>query len=186
MSGLPPKRVYLDTNVLLTKLFDEKERIERVKFWEEYAEKRKGVRLIVSTFTLMELLHVIRSRLIEKCDPNTDLEEARNYMIEESEKLFKSIMEHMIRMPKIFAISYSVNITIDSNVLELQLKCIGDVRRGKCACQKSTILKYGGVSHADMVHLVMAKQLDCDTFLTFDRGFEHLKKAIYTPRIIIL
>ncbi|RLF17158.1 MAG: hypothetical protein DRN06_04275 [Thermoprotei archaeon] len=180
------QRIYLDTNVLVAKVKGEEDRVKKIAYWENYVAKEPKRRLIISIFTLMELLHVIRNALAKTLDPSTDLDQARDYVIERSSSLFNEILEDMIRLPEIYAIVLDIDITISKRELELQNKYVGRIRRRKCECGKSFVLRYGGVGHADMVHLAIARQLACDTFLTFDKGFTPLKKIVHPPEIIVL
>ncbi|HDJ26191.1 MAG TPA: PIN domain-containing protein [Candidatus Bathyarchaeota archaeon] len=180
------QRIYLDTNVLVAKVKGEEDRVKKIAYWERYVAEEPKRQLVVSIFTLMELLHVIRNTLARKLDPNTDLNQARNYVINESVSLFNEILEDMIRLPETYAIVFDVGVTISKRELELQYKYVGQVRRRRCECGESFVLRYGGVGHADMVHLAIARQLACDTFLTFDKGFIPLKEVVYPPEIIVL
>ena len=108
--------------------------------------------------------------------------ERADHVIKESSSMYKEILGELLRMKD--RIIFQVKKTIDVNQLLTDAQLILDSVKGtvkthnycrKCNTKVIQTTSYKSLASYDALHVLLAKEMDCDEFWTFDKDFEEIQ-----------
>lgn len=178
------KKAYLDANILLAKAAGPQKEPKQYHLAERvFQEIKRGDYLaIISSLTLMEVLAVLRTQKgredgLASMTPEKQIE----FVISESKSMYDSMLFELLQldhvkfdlggkadMKKIFDIAFDI-MQEKYGIVKIQHNC------KKCGTENVTHSAYKGLGSDDIIHALFAKDVGCDTFVTFDNDFEQLK-----------
>lgn len=136
----------------------------------------------VTHLTLQELLNAYRRIATTKKLLPLDRFTRDNIVRTESNGNYQNTVKLMLASPQAFIFSNPNMLDINNilkNGLIIMNKNLGKVNIYSDCRQCGSIIKnvvYKGISPDDIIHVFLANELKCDTFLTLDKGFECLEK----------
>jgi len=176
------KKVYLDTNILITFAVG-KVKDSRFHLAEEIFNKIKSGTYegVISTLTLMETLGVFRrqigtNRALMQTVPR---EEQGEYVKNDSFATFQTMLGYLVQMPNIkFEERISTSIgTVLNTSFEIMKEITGLVKfYNNCGfCDSSVkVSVHKAVAAMDIIHSIIAKDTGCESVVTMDKGFKEL------------
>lgn len=178
------KKAYLDANILIDYVVGPEEgNNQYAKALSVFSEIKEGKILgVVSTLTQMEILGVFR--MIK----GSELEEIKSkpeksrleYVLKESKGMFEKMMSEIIRMPNIkLEKGKTTNLqTVLNEALTIMNDIKGDIRFfnhcKKCGSENQSS-GHRAVATVDILHAILARDIGCESLITFDKGFNELK-----------
>jgi predicted nucleic acid-binding protein len=197
---------YIDTSVflayLLGKAYDPKQYPIAKDFFtalansneNQGARKRQG---IISILVLIEILAALRGQKTKEFELLKSLSsetERTDYVISEAKIIFEKIIIEALQIPQI---QYMKPLNIDiNNLLYSAFSTLSNIRGSikflnrcrHCGTKKPykflAVHKIVGI--IDIIHVLLAKELKCNEFVTLDRSFEELKMYMRPLNIKIL
>jgi predicted nucleic acid-binding protein len=178
--------VYLDTCVWLSALI--RAHPKHNIAWSLFEEARRGDSIIlVSHHVLSEIVDVLKRKLVIKQSVRD------NPSIQELEKLVKSKYRTfsltLLQLPNVRIKNPNTTThKIFRNCFSLLFRYFGDINQeNKCPICGNTydFIECDSVYEKDVLHALLAWNLNSDRFVTFDKDFEQLKnEASLTPMSI--
>jgi predicted nucleic acid-binding protein len=152
---------------------------------------------ILSFLVLIEILAVLRgqkTKEFELLKSMTSEAERTDYVISEAKKIYEELIIEALKIPQI---QYMRPLNIDiNNLMYSALTILSNVRgtvkfRNVCReCGRKGSYKFVAVhkivGSIDIIHVLLAKELKCNEFVTLDRSFEELKVYVQPLKIKIL
>lgn len=152
---------------------------------------------ILSFLVLIEILAVLRgqkTKEFELLKSMTSEAERTDYVISEAKKIYEELIIEALKIPQI---QYMRPLNIDiNNLMYSALTILSNVRgtvkfRNVCReCGRKRSYKFVAVhkivGSIDIIHVLLAKELKCNEFVTLDRSFEELKVYVQPLKIKIL
>jgi predicted nucleic acid-binding protein len=179
------KKAYLDANILLALAAGEKKEGRQYKAAVNiFDEIRDGKFVaVISSLTLMEVLAVFRTQKGREQSALNGLESKKQleYVINESKTMYEVLIGQLLRLPNV---KFDAGKHTDLNklmdrALEILQKTSGKVRFfntcKRCGSENVNYSFYKGMGSDDIIHALLARDLDCEYFITFDRDFEVLQ-----------
>ncbi len=180
-------RVYLDSNILLAKITGFESNRTQTKLADQVFDKIKEGHIegVVSALVLIEIMAVLKNRVGQdksKLLAIPDVTNRVDHVIKESSSMYKKILEELLRMEN--KIIFQVKKSIDMNQLLTDAQLILDSVRGtikthdyckKCNKGRIPTTSYKSLASYDALHVLLAKEMECDEFWTFDGDFEEIR-----------
>ena len=176
----------VDSSVLVADLLDEEE-----KHGEELEDYRHNLRErlfkpVITTPILMELFGVIRRNAFSEFAGGKigdNLEQYKqnllNYVRLAAQKRFERTLNEIRDHPDDFDLVENLAIKMDEESVDFMKRNIGIFGGKRGATFKS-------LNVVDIIHIVVAKQLGCKWFVTFDEAFEGAKADDFLEELKIL
>lgn len=169
--------IYLDTAIWVSYILED----NRIKKAEAQIERlNHGDTAIVSTLTIMEIVSVIRKRVIEG-ERHNGLNPEMKLIIQQKIALklkkFGEKLRDLARQKKVMIVNPDTNL---KDYLEEALKILhthsGDINNTDfcSACRRDLPYmkyKFFGLQHFDIQHAINAKTFSANELVTFDKGF---------------
>lgn len=193
---------YIDTSVflayLLGKEYDPRQYPIAKDFFTALAnnenQRRRG---IISFLVVIEILAVLRGQKTKEfklLKSITSEVERTDYVINEAAKIYQKFILEALQIPQIY---FMRSLSIDINNLLYSTFAILSNTRGsvkfrnvcrECGTKRSYnfLAVHKIVSSIDIIHVLLAKELQCTEFVTLDRSFEELRKHMKPLKIKIL
>ncbi len=177
------QKVYIDTNVLVSYVSGpQKEPREYPKAKQIFDEIKQGKYIgVISTLTLIELQGVLRTlkgyerTILEAMQPNKQAD----YVKTEATNMYNTLMAELLKLQYIkFEKGRQTNF---QSILDCAYQIMNDIKGivklynncGICNSNyKSSVHKQ--ILVADILHALLAKDTNCDSLITFDKGFSAL------------
>ena len=180
-------RAYLDSNVLLAKITGFESNPRQTKLADLVFDKIKDgeIKGVVSALVLIEIMAVLKNRVGQDKPKLLAIPDAANradHVIKESSSMYKEILGELLRMEN--KIIFQVKKSIDMNQLLIDAQLILDSVRGivkthdyckKCNTNGVQTISYKSLASYDALHVLLAKEMECDEFWTFDGDFEEIR-----------
>jgi len=178
------KKAYLDANILIAYAVGPEKDNQYYKSKEIFDKIRQNTFVgVISTLTLAEILGVLR--VIKASEDLEYLNKLRSqeqldYVLNESKILFDTMVGELLQMPNVmFERGKNTNFqSMLDDVLSV-LNNIKGVVKIYNNCKKCgsnlPVSTHKGVATVDLLHALMAKDIGCDSLITFDKGFNELK-----------
>jgi predicted nucleic acid-binding protein len=184
-------KAYLDANILISyvngPVLEPKNYPKAKRVWDEIKEgKYKGV---VSTLVLQEVLSVFRRMKGQEIDILSPLsyDQRNKYVSSESQSMFSELLKSLMRISTdkiIFENCDTVeSLAFYTDSFDLYTKYFGEVRFYQTCnqCKSETVNStYKGLAPMDIIHIMLANRLECDSFITLDKGYSAI---INEPKI---
>lgn len=147
--------------------------------------KNGSVEGVVSTLVLIEVMAVLKNRLGQNKSKLLTIPDApgrAEHVIKESSCMYKEILGELLRMKN--KIIFQVRKNIDVNQLLTDAQLILESVRGtvktydyckKCNASGIQTTSYKSLASYDALHVLLAREMDCDEFWTFDGDFEEIQ-----------
>jgi predicted nucleic acid-binding protein len=198
---------YIDTSVFLAYLLGKeydprqypiaKDFFTALSYNKNQKRKRGGGGGILSFLVLIEILAVLRgqkTKEFELLKSMTSEAERTDYVISEAKKIYEELIIEALKIPQIH---YMRPLNIDiNNLIYSALTILSNIRgtvkfRNVCReCGRKRPYKFVAVhkiaGSIDIIHVLLAKELKCNEFVTLDRSFEELKVYVQPLKIKIL
>jgi hypothetical protein len=201
------KKIYLDSNVWFSYLLFLKEDKKEGKETSTESEQASTIInniisdnnliALASHLVILEIISIIRKKIVTKMKihGNKDIDD------KESKVHLKNTIDNTTRefidyITKWEAAGKLRIVKVDeplSNVLKKEQKILknnfGEIKKiTRCFVCKSEYHEYTyrGIDHYDIQHAIIAEYAKADQFITFDRGYEHIKQEFPSLNIQIL
>jgi predicted nucleic acid-binding protein len=179
----------VDSSIIVADLFEEeKEHGDELMMYIDDIEEG-NFKPVLSTPVLMEVLSVVRRKASEKfyqeiakisqmrdeekeTYTKTVLSKIQSYAQNDFEELEHRLQEGVFKWEK------NVSVRFDEDSLKFMKKYVG-ILGGK------SVTRFKSLSIGDILHIITAKQLKCDRFLTFDTAFESIKNDPFLKGLVI-
>lgn len=142
---------------------------------EMRADRQK--RIIVTCLMLGELLYALR-RITGKRPTTQTAQDPTQYMIDESYQTYQELMDLLTRAPSNRFLLQKCTGIDASQIIDQSLTMVNKYP-GRVAVYSTSSggisSAYKGLSQTDVMHAFLAQKLECQTFYTFDKGFNALK-----------
>jgi predicted nucleic acid-binding protein len=178
-------RAYLDANIILAKSAGPDKEPRQFPQAEEIFNKIKGdeIQAVVSPLTLMEVKNALRINHGKETEILAGMNKPQRleYVHRTSEADYNAILSELIRMGD--KVIFNVNKNIDMNKLlgdaiEILSGVNGKTKTykncKKCGTNDVNYIGFKSVGTDDALHVLLAKEMDCDQFLTFDNDFNEI------------
>jgi predicted nucleic acid-binding protein len=168
--------VYLDTCVWISRLIstDQKHNVARSLF--EDARREKSI-ILVSHHVLSEIFDVLKSKLVTtpRVRANPKAQELENIV----KRKYRTFSVSLLRLPNV-RIKNPNNPSgkIFRNCFSLLFRYLGNVKqKNYCPiCKRAyDFIECDSVYEKDVLHALIAWNLNCDRFVTFDKDFKQLE-----------
>lgn len=177
------KRAYLDSNIILAYAAGPIKEPEQYSKAKKIFEEIKSNQFIgiISILTLMETLGVMRAQKAREKEQllGLDRKDQLYYVLKESKEMYDVTTHEILQMPnvkleagkvidmkKLFEMAYEIMLQVRGNV-KFRRYC------KKCGSDNS-FFDYKGLGTDDIIHILLAKEIGCDIFITFDSDFGEL------------
>ena len=214
MNNSETKKIYPDTNILVSyALGDKDENFEVAESLFNDVVKGK-YKMMISNFTLMETLHTLRAIVTQIKYQELNHNLSQEDMIEianskdfndevnnESMKAFQIIIDKITRDPQHFCfepdgLAYPGDIFLTGLQILLTTQGIIRVYRFRCRkcnsymscskCDTNSEMVYKEANAPDLTHLSISEVLDCKLFFTMDKYFANIPKKDRQVEIKVL
>jgi predicted nucleic acid-binding protein len=188
MQSRQREKIYIDTNVWFSYITRGKydPHFEKAEVIIDDINKNNGCVAIISHLSLLELVNVIRNRVIQRAEYQGRLKENINIELDLKNRIDQYIKDVMNTITQWEASGklriVDVKTPMTQVLIETQLiqhKTFGSVSDSdRCMNCKGEhhAYYYKGVDHWDIQHALIAKEANVNTYITFDRGFNRLKQ----------
>ena len=157
--------------------------------------KQKKYKGVITHIALQEILNILRRQIGSNHGHLFNLPEPdrMKYVNTEARRQYSLLLTELLRgqvftFPNCDEISAG---TINRDGLILLDRHFGEVKLGYRKCNQcgysSNKSEYKGLSPSDVAHIMLAHELHCDQFFTFDQGYEILQneKKLNPTQIIV-